>query len=34
MKQWMAQADPTKEASPFERMNDQPQLLFSNKMTH
>ena len=30
----MAQADPQKEASTFERMNGRPQRLFSNKMTH
>ena len=34
MKEWMAQADPPKEASTFERMNDRLQLLFPNKMTH
>ena len=34
MKEWMAHADPPKEASLFERMNGRPQLLFSNKMTH
>ena len=34
MKEWMAQADPPKEASMFARMNDRPQLLFSKKMTH
>ena len=30
----MAQADPQKEASTFERMNGRPQRLFSNKMTY
>ena len=34
MKKWMAQAYLPKEASKFARMNDLPQLLFSNKMTH
>ena len=34
MKEWMAHADPPKETSTFERINGQPQLLFSNKMTH
>ena len=34
MKEWMALADPPKEASMFERMNGQPQLLVSNRMTH
>ena len=34
MKEWMAQADPPKEASTFARMNSRPQLFFSNKMTH
>ena len=34
MKGWMAQADRPKEAITFERMNGQPQFLFSNKMTH
>ena len=34
MKKWIAQADPLKEASTFARMNDLPQLLFSNKLTH
>ena len=33
MKESMAQGDPSKEASTFERMNGRPQLLFSNKMT-
>ena len=30
----MGQADLPKKASTFERMNDQPPLLFSNNMTH
>ena len=30
----MAQADPSKEVSMFERMNGRSQLLFLNKMTH
>ena len=30
----MALADPPKKASTFERMNDRPQLFFSNKMAH
>ena len=34
MKEWMAEAYLPKEASKFARMNDLPQLLFSNKMTH
>ena len=34
MKEWMAQADPPKEASTFARMNGRSQLLFSNKMSH
>ena len=34
MKKWMAQADPPKEASTFERMNDRLQLLSSNRMKH
>ena len=34
MIEWMAQADTPKEDSTFARMNDQPQILFSNKMTH
>ena len=34
MKEWMAQADPPKEASTFARINSRPQLFFSNKMTH
>ena len=29
-KNWMVQAHPPKEASTFERMNDRPELLFSN----
>ena len=33
MKQRMAQVDPPKEASMFERINGRSQLLFSNKMT-
>ena len=34
MKECMAQADPPKEASAFERMNEWAQLLFSNISTH
>ena len=34
MKEWMAQADPQKEASTVKKMNDQLLLLSSNKMTH
>ena len=34
MKEWMAQVDPPKEASTFERMNGRPQPLFLNKRTH
>ena len=34
IKEWMAQADPPKEASAFERMNDRSQLLSSNGMRH
>ena len=34
MKEWMAQADPPKEASTFERVNDRSQLLSSNGMRH
>ena len=30
----MAQVDPQKEASTFERINGQPQLLSSNKITY
>ena len=33
MIEWMAQADTPKEASTFARMNGQPQILFSSKMT-
>ena len=33
MKKWMAQADPPKQASTFERMNDRLQTVSSNKMT-
>ena len=33
MKEWMAQANPPKESSTFERMNDQLQLLSSKKIT-
>ena len=34
MKEWMAQANPPKETSAFERMDGRPQLLFLNKTTH
>ena len=34
MKEWMAQADPPKEASTVKKMNGQLLLLSSNKMTH
>ena len=34
MKECMAQADPPKEASAFERLNEWAQLLFSNILTH
>ena len=34
MKEWMAQADPPKEASTFERMNGLPKFFFPNKMRH
>ena len=34
IKEWMTQADPPKEASTFERMNDRSQLLSSNGMRH
>ena len=34
MKEWMVQADPPKEASMFERMEDPSQLHFLNKMAH
>ena len=34
MKEWMAQADPPKEARTFERMTGWPQLFFSDKMAH
>ena len=34
MKEWMAQADPTKEASTVKTMNGRSLLLSSNKMTH
>ena len=33
MKEWMAQANPPKESSTFERVNDQLQLLSSKKIT-
>ena len=33
MKEWMAQANPPKESSTFERMNDQLQLLLPKKIT-
>ena len=34
MQEWMAQADPPKEASTFERKNNLSQLLSSNRMRH
>ena len=34
LKEYKAQADPSKEVSMFERMNGRSQLLFLNKMTH
>ena len=34
MKEWMAQADPSKEARMFVRMNGRLELLSSNKRTH
>ena len=34
MKEWMAQADPTKEASTVKKMNGRTLILSSNKMTH
>ena len=33
MKEWMAQANPPKESSTFERMNNWIQMLSSKKMT-
>ena len=33
MKEWMAKADPQKEASTVKKMNDRLLLLLSNKMT-
>ena len=33
-KEWMVQADPSNEASMFERVNIQSKLLTSSKMTH
>ena len=33
MKEWMAQADPLKESSTFDRMNGRLQLLSSKKIT-
>ena len=34
MKEWIAQANPQKEACALERMNGQLQILSSNKVTH
>ena len=34
MKEWMAQANPPKEATTIKKMNDLSLLLSSNKMTH
>ena len=34
MEEWMAQADPSKEASTVKKMNGRLLLLSSNKMTH
>ena len=34
IKKWIAQADPSKETSTFERVNDRSQLLSSNRMRH
>ena len=34
MKEWMAQADPSKEARMFVRMNGRLELLSANKRTH
>ena len=34
IKEWMTQADPPKEASTFERMNDRSQLLSANGMRY
>ena len=34
MKEQMAKSDPPKEASSLERMDERPQLLSSNEMTH
>ena len=34
MKGWMVQADDSKEGSMLEKIDDQPQPLSSNKMTH
>ena len=34
LKEWMAQADPTKEASTVKKMSVRSLLLSSNKMTH
>ena len=34
MKEWMAHVDPPKEASTVKKMNDLPQLLSLNKITH
>ena len=34
MKEWMAQADPPREANTVIKMNDRSLLIFSNKTTH
>ena len=34
MKEWMAQADPLREAGTVEKMNGRSLLIFSNKTTH
>ena len=34
MKEWMAQADPPKEANTVKKMNDRSLLISSNKKTH
>ena len=34
VKEWMAQADPPREANTVEKMNGRSLLIFSNKTTH
>ena len=34
VKEWMAQADPPREANTVKKMNGRSQLIFSNKTTH